>query len=82
MDHGFRWRRRQGAIRPPYSKAEVAEGSRALKSEAKSSFGDGRMFIEKFITDPRHIEKVLGDKNGNVIISASANARSSAAVRR
>ena len=41
---------------------------RALESEAKSSFGDDRVFIEKFITDPRHIEiQVLGDKHGNVI---------------
>ncbi len=37
-------------------------------SEAKSSFGDDRVFIEKFIVDPRHIEiQVLGDKHGNVI---------------
>ena len=41
---------------------------RARKSEAKSSFGDDRVFIEKFIVDPRHIEiQVLGDKHGNVI---------------
>ena len=40
----------------------------ASRSEAKSSFGDDRVFIEKFITDPRHIEiQVLGDKHGNVI---------------
>ena len=37
-------------------------------SEAKSSFGDDRVFIEKFIESPRHIEiQVLGDKHGNVI---------------
>ena len=41
---------------------------RARASEAKSSFGDDRVFIEKFIVDPRHIEiQVLGDKHGNVI---------------
>ncbi len=46
----------------------MAEGFARSKSEAKSSFGDDRMFIEKFITDPRHIEiQVLGDKHGNVI---------------
>jgi propionyl-CoA carboxylase alpha chain len=46
----------------------VAEGFVRSRSEAKSSFGDDRMFIEKFITDPRHIEiQVLGDKHGNVI---------------
>jgi propionyl-CoA carboxylase alpha chain len=50
------------------SKAEVAEGFARARSEAKSSFGDERVFIEKFITDPRHIEiQVLGDKHGNII---------------
>ena len=48
--------------------AEVAEGFARAKSEAKSSFGDDRVFIEKFIENPRHIEiQVLGDKHGNVI---------------
>jgi propionyl-CoA carboxylase alpha subunit len=55
-------------MRIAYSKAEVAEGFTRAKSEAKSSFGDDRVFIEKFIVDPRHIEiQVLGDKHGNVI---------------
>ncbi len=50
------------------SKAEVAENFVRARSEAKSSFGDDRVFIEKFITDPRHVEiQVLGDKHGNVI---------------
>ena len=50
------------------SKSEVAEGFARARSEAKSSFGDDRVFIEKFITDPRHVEiQVLGDKHGNVI---------------
>jgi propionyl-CoA carboxylase alpha chain len=50
------------------SKAEVAEGFARARSEAKSSFGDERVFLEKFITDPRHIEiQVLGDKHGNII---------------
>jgi propionyl-CoA carboxylase alpha subunit len=50
------------------SKAEVAEGFARARSEAKSSFGDDRVFIEKFIVDPRHIEiQVLGDRHGNVI---------------
>jgi propionyl-CoA carboxylase alpha subunit len=50
------------------SKAEVAEGFARAKSEAKSSFGDDRVFVEKFIVDPRHIEiQVLGDKHGSVI---------------
>jgi propionyl-CoA carboxylase alpha chain len=55
-------------MRIAYSRAEVAEGFARAKSEAKSSFGDDRVFIEKFIVDPRHIEiQVLGDKHGNVI---------------
>jgi propionyl-CoA carboxylase alpha subunit len=50
------------------SKNEVAEGFARARSEAKSSFGDDRVFIEKYITDPRHVEiQVLGDKHGNVI---------------
>jgi propionyl-CoA carboxylase alpha chain len=55
-------------MRIAFSESEVAEGFARSRSEAKSSFGDDRMFIEKFITDPRHIEiQVLGDKHGNVI---------------
>jgi propionyl-CoA carboxylase alpha chain len=55
-------------MRIAFDKSEVAEGFARARSEAKSSFGDERVFIEKFITDPRHIEiQVLGDKHGNVI---------------
>jgi propionyl-CoA carboxylase alpha chain len=55
-------------MRIAYSEAEVKEGFTRAKSEAKSSFGDDRVFIEKFIVNPRHIEiQVLGDKHGNVI---------------
>jgi propionyl-CoA carboxylase alpha chain len=55
-------------MRIAHSRAEVAEGFARARSEAKSSFGDDRVFIEKFIVDPRHIEiQVLGDKHGNVI---------------
>ncbi|MGJ4918648.1 acetyl/propionyl/methylcrotonyl-CoA carboxylase subunit alpha [Bradyrhizobium sp. HKCCYLRH2060] len=55
-------------MRIAHSTAEVAEGFNLAKAEAKASFGDDRVFIEKFITDPRHIEiQVLGDKHGNVI---------------
>jgi propionyl-CoA carboxylase alpha chain len=55
-------------MRIAHSKSEVAEGFARARSEAKSSFGDDRVFIEKFIVDPRHIEiQVLGDKHGNVI---------------
>ena len=55
-------------MRIAHSKADVKEGLARARSEAKSSFGDERVFIEKFITDPRHVEiQVLGDKHGNVI---------------
>ena len=55
-------------MRIAHSRAEVAEGFARARSEAKSSFGDDRVFVEKFIVDPRHIEiQVLGDKHGNVI---------------
>ncbi|MEM9146852.1 MAG: acetyl/propionyl/methylcrotonyl-CoA carboxylase subunit alpha [Pseudomonadota bacterium] len=47
---------------------EVAEGFRASKSEAANSFGDDRIFIEKFVTQPRHIEiQVLADGHGNCV---------------
>ena len=55
-------------MRIAHSAGEVAEGFARARSEAASSFGDDRVFVEKFITDPRHIEiQVLGDKHGNVI---------------
>jgi propionyl-CoA carboxylase alpha chain len=55
-------------MRIAHNAAEVAEGFARARSEAKSSFGDDRVFIEKFIVDPRHVEiQVLGDKHGNVI---------------
>src|SRR5215813_10868252 len=47
---------------------EIREGFRAASSEARSSFADDRVFIEKFIEDPRHIEiQILADRHGNVI---------------
>ena len=50
------------------SDAEAREGYRLSRSEARSSFGDDRVFIEKFIVNPRHIEiQLLGDKHGNAI---------------
>ncbi len=55
-------------MRIAHATSEVAEGFGLAKAEAKASFGDDRVFIEKFIVDPRHIEiQVLGDKHGNVI---------------
>ncbi|MDX2258840.1 MAG: acetyl/propionyl/methylcrotonyl-CoA carboxylase subunit alpha [Hyphomicrobiaceae bacterium] len=55
-------------MRIAWDAKECAEGFALARSEAKSSFGDDRIFIEKFIENPRHIEiQVLGDKHGNVI---------------
>jgi propionyl-CoA carboxylase alpha chain len=55
-------------MRVAYSPKDTEEGYRLARSEAKASFGDDRVFIEKFIENPRHIEiQVLGDKHGNVI---------------
>ncbi|MFT5509424.1 MAG: propionyl-CoA carboxylase alpha chain [Hyphomicrobiaceae bacterium] len=55
-------------MRIAHDRSEVEDGFVAAKSEAASSFGDDRVFIEKFIVNPRHIEiQVLGDKHGNVI---------------
>ena len=55
-------------MRIAHSRNEVAEGFARARSEAKSSFGDDRVFVEKFIVNPRHVEiQVLGDKHGNVI---------------
>ena len=55
-------------MRIAYNDIEAREGFQSSKNEAASSFGDDRIFIEKFVEQPRHIEiQVLGDKHGNVI---------------
>jgi len=55
-------------MRIAWNDAEAAEGYERSKSEAASSFGDDRIFIEKFIVEPRHIEiQVLADTHGNVL---------------
>ena len=55
-------------MRIAWNDAEAREGFQSSKNEAKSSFGDDRIFIEKFVTQPRHIEiQVLGDQHGNLI---------------
>ena len=55
-------------MRIAFNRKEVEEGYPLAKSESKASFGDDRMFIEKFIINPRHIEiQLIGDKHGNVI---------------
>lgn len=55
-------------MRLAYSEKDVREGFEATKREGLNSFGDDRVFIEKFIQDPRHIEiQILGDKHGNIV---------------
>ena len=55
-------------MRIAWNDTEAREGFQASKNEAKSSFGDDRIFIEKFVTQPRHIEiQVLADKHGNCV---------------
>ncbi len=55
-------------MRIAWNDAEAREGFQSSKNEAASSFGDDRIFIEKFITQPRHIEiQVLADKHGNYL---------------
>ena len=55
-------------IRVAYTRQDVEEGFPAVRAEAKGAFGDDRIFIEKFIENPRHIEiQVLGDKHGHVV---------------
>ncbi|GHD08886.1 acetyl-CoA carboxylase biotin carboxylase subunit [Tianweitania populi] len=55
-------------MRIAWNEGETREGFQSSRNEAKSSFGDDRIFIEKFVVDPRHIEiQVLGDAHGNVI---------------
>src|SRR6185312_15060088 len=55
-------------MRIAWTDAEAREGFERSKSEAASSFGDDRIFIEKFVTEPRHIEiQLIGDQHGNVL---------------
>jgi len=55
-------------MRIAWNEAETREGFQSSKNEAAASFGDDRIFIEKFVTQPRHIEiQVLGDKHGNCV---------------
>jgi propionyl-CoA carboxylase alpha chain len=55
-------------MRLAYSEQDVREGFEAVKREGLNSFGDDRVFIEKFILNPRHIEiQVLGDQHGNIV---------------
>ena len=55
-------------MRIAWNDTEVKEGFQSSKNEAASSFGDDRIFIEKFVTQPRHIEiQILADSKGNCI---------------
>ena len=55
-------------MRIAWNDAEAREGFQSSKNEAAASFGDDRIFIEKFVTQPRHIEiQVLADKHGNCV---------------
>ena len=55
-------------LRIVFAEAELAQAIQSSQNEAKASFGDDRLFIEKYVTEPRHIEiQVLGDKHGSVI---------------
>src|SRR5215210_3881791 len=55
-------------LRLAYSEKDVREGFEATKREGLASFGDDRVFIEKFIEQPRHIEiQLIGDKQGNLV---------------
>ncbi len=55
-------------MRLAWSEKDVHEGFESVKREGLNSFGDDRVFIEKFIEQPRHIEiQVLGDQHGNIL---------------
>ncbi|MDR7033587.1 acetyl/propionyl/methylcrotonyl-CoA carboxylase subunit alpha [Mesorhizobium sp. BE184] len=55
-------------MRIAWNDQEAREGFQSSRNEARSSFGDERIFIEKFVTQPRHIEiQVLGDQHGNLV---------------
>src|SRR3954469_4275470 len=55
-------------LRVAFNDKEAFEGFTSCRNEARNSFGDDRVFIEKFVEEPRHIEiQVLGDAHGNVL---------------
>ena len=55
-------------LRVAFNDKEAHEGFTSCRNEARNSFGDDRVFIEKYVLEPRHIEiQVLGDSHGNVI---------------
>jgi propionyl-CoA carboxylase alpha chain len=55
-------------LRIVHEEKDLLQAIKSSQNEARASFGDDRLFIEKYVTEPRHIEiQVLGDKHGNVI---------------
>src|SRR3546814_14761651 len=55
-------------MRLAYREKDVRDTFQSVRNEAQASFGDDRVFIEKFVEGPRHIEiQVLGDGHGNVV---------------
>jgi propionyl-CoA carboxylase alpha chain len=55
-------------LRIVHKEDELVQAIQSSQNEAKASFGDDRLFVEKFVTEPRHIEiQVMGDKHGNVV---------------
>jgi propionyl-CoA carboxylase alpha chain len=55
-------------LRIVHEEKDLAQAIQSSQNEARASFGDDRLFIEKFVTEPRHIEiQVMGDKHGHVI---------------
>ncbi len=55
-------------LRVAFNDKEALEGFTSCRNEARNSFGDDRVFIEKFVEEPRHIEiQVVGDSHGNVV---------------
>ena len=72
-DQGLGRRRRQGHAHRPQRRRGARRLPRAPRNEARSSFGDDRVFIEKYIEEPRHIEiQVLADAHGNMPLSRRA----------
>ncbi len=55
-------------LRIVHKESELVQAIQSSQNEARASFGDDRLLVEKFVTEPRHIEiQVLGDKHGNVV---------------
>jgi propionyl-CoA carboxylase alpha chain len=55
-------------LRIVHKESELVQAIQSSQNEAKASFGDDRLFVEKFVTEPRHIEiQLIGDKHGNVV---------------